>query len=317
MSLSCSAVTGSASSIGYLGPHGTFTEQALLTQPDLAAMEHRLIGSIADVVFATQEGDVDLGFVPIENAIEGSVNVTIDTLAFDTDLLIQREVVIPVVMNVLVRPGVALESVTTVLSHPVADAQCRTWLRENLPDVEMEAARSTAEAVRILAEDRDGDTAAIGTELAAEVYGLDIAAADIEDHPENSTRFVVVARAGVPTATGHDKTSIVIFQRADRPGSLLAILQEFAARAINLTKLESRPTKQTLGDYCFLIDFEGHVSDELVGDCLKNIVAKHGQVKFLGSYPAAGNDAHGARADATEAWTAAETWLTDLRSHLD
>ena len=305
-----------APTIGYLGPRGTFTEQALLTQADLAAMEHRLIDTIADVVFATHEGDVDMGFVPIENAIEGSVNVTIDTLAFDTDLLIQREVIIPIVMNVLVRPGTTLDTVTTVLSHPVADAQCRIWLRANLPDAHMEAARSTAEAVRILAEGRDEATAAIGTALAAEVYGLEVAAADIEDHPENSTRFVAIARESVPAATGHDKTSIVIFQRADRPGSLLAILQEFAARSINLTKLESRPTKQTLGDYCFLIDFEGHVADELVGDCLKNIVAKHGHVKFLGSYPAAGADAHGARADATEAWTSAESWLADLRTHL-
>jgi prephenate dehydratase len=313
-------VTETASSgaptIGYLGPRGTFTEQALLTQTDLAAMDHRLIDTIADVVFATHEGSIDMGFVPIENAIEGSVNVTVDTLAFDTDLLIQREVIIPVVMNVLVRPGTSLDSVTTVLSHPVADAQCRTWLRANLPDVYMEAARSTAEAVRILAEDRDDATAAIGTALAAEVYDLEIAATDIEDHPENSTRFVAVARRGVPVATGHDKTSIVIFQRTDRPGSLLAILQEFAARSINLTKLESRPTKQTLGDYCFLIDFEGHVADELVGDCLKNIVAKHGHVKFLGSYPAAGADAHEARADADEAWSDAETWLAELRSHL-
>ncbi len=303
-------------SIGYLGPRGTFTEQALLTQPDLAAMEHRLLDSIADVVFATDEGEVDMGFVPIENAIEGSVNVTIDTLAFDTDLLIQREVIIPVVMNVLVRAGVTLDSVTTVLSHPVADAQCRTWLRKNLPHAHMEAARSTAEAVRVLAEERDGTTAAIGTALAADVYGLDIVASDIEDHPENSTRFVAVSRSGVPPATGHDKTSIVVFQRADRPGSLLAILQEFAARSINLTKLESRPTKQALGDYCFLIDFEGHLADEMVGDCLKNLVAKHGQVKFLGSYPTAGADAHDVRADAHEAWTAAENWLTEHRQHL-
>jgi prephenate dehydratase len=299
--------------VGYLGPAGTFTEQALSTQPDLLAGEVVEIGSIPDVLAATEAGEVDLGFVAIENSIEGTVNVTQDTLAFDADLLIQREVVIPVHLNLLGRPGSTLAGIATVVSFPHATAQCRAFLTERLPGVLAQAANSTAEAARLLAERDDLDTAAIGTARAAEVYGLEVLAAGIEDHPENATRFVVVARDGVPRPTGHDKTSIVVFQRADAPGSLLAILQEFAARNINLSKLESRPTKKGLGDYCFLIDLEGHVDDEVVGDALRTLRAKQHDVKFLGSYPAAGEEGPDVRREAVEAWRDADTWLQSLR----
>jgi len=250
--------------VGFFGPVGTFTEQALYTQPDLTTGEVVALPSIYEVLAAVESGEVDLGFAPIENAIEGSVNVTIDTLAFESDLLIEREVVIPVSLCLMVVPGVRLDEITTVFSFPHAIAQCRGFVRKNLPEgVDSRPSNSTADAARELAESGDRHAAAIGPARAAEVYGLEVLAADIEDHPDNSTRFVAVAREGIPAATGHDKTSIVVFQRADAPGSLLAILQEFAARAINLVKLESRPTKRGLGDYCFLIDLEGHLSDEL------------------------------------------------------
>ncbi len=304
----------SETTVGYLGPEGTFTEQALLTQPDLAAARHVLCRSHSDVLFGTQEGDVDLGFCAIENSIEGTVNVVQDTLAFDADLLIQREVVIPISMNLLVVPGMTLSDVKQVISYPHALAQVRTFIRENLPDAETIAANSTADAARLLAESGDPSQGAVGTALAAERYGLDIAVPGIEDHKGNQTRFVVLASEGVPAPTGHDKTSIVVFQRADRPGSLLSILQEFAARSINLTKLESRPTRQGLGDYCFLLDLEGHISDELVADCLKNLKAKQSSVKFLGSYPAAGDHSPTVRAEASAAWVDAEAWVTDLRN---
>lgn len=309
-------MTPSASSelsVGYLGPEGTFTEQAILTQPDLAAAQHVLCRSHSDVLFRTQEGEVTFGFAAIENSIEGTVNVIQDTLAFDADLMIQREVVIPITMNLLVRHGTDLADVKQVISYPHALAQVRTYIRENLPHAETIAANSTADAARMLAEAGEQGQAAVGTALAAERYGLEIAAPGIEDHKGNQTRFVVLAREGIPAPTGHDKTSIVVFQRADRPGSLLAILQEFAARSINLTKLESRPTRQGLGDYCFLLDLEGHISDELVADCLKNLRAKQASVKFLGSYPAAG--AHeSARAEASAAFVDAEAWLDSLRA---
>lgn len=302
--------------VGYLGPEGTFTEQALLTQPDLIAGTTIPLPSIPDVLLATERGDIDLGFAAIENSIEGSVNVTLDLLAFETDLLIQREVVISVQLNLLARPGTALDDITTVVSFPHAAAQCRRFLGEHLPGVAVQAATSTAQAAKALAESGDAHTAAIGTALAAKVYGLEILAGDIEDHPENETRFVVVARDGIPAATGHDKTSIVVFQRADVPGSLLGILQEFSARAINLSKLESRPTKRGLGDYCFLIDLEGHVADELVADCLRDLKSKQADVKFLGSYPAAGEHGESVRRDAEVAWRQADEWLTALRGQV-
>ncbi|WP_334141717.1 prephenate dehydratase [Rhabdothermincola sp.] len=302
--------------VGYLGPAGTFTEEALRTQPDLLQAQLVSIGSIPEVLAATSSGEVDAGFVAIENAIEGSVNVTLDTLAFEAELLIQREVVIAVDLCLLARPGVRIDDVKTVVSFPHATAQCRLFLNRHLPGVQTQASNSTADAARSLAEDGDERTAAIGTARAAEVYGLEVLASNIADHPENATRFVVVAREGIPPRTGHDKTSIVVFQRADVPGSLLSILQEFAARAINLSKLESRPTKRGLGDYCFLIDLEGHIDDELVADALRNLKSKQHDVKFLGSYPAAGEHGPEVRREAEVAWRAADEWVAALRAQV-
>jgi prephenate dehydratase len=299
--------------IGFLGPPGTFTEQALLSQDDLAAMDLVPLASIPDVLAATEAGEVDLGFVPVENAIEGTVNVTLDTLAFDMSLLVQREVVLTIDLHLLVRPGTKLEDVHTVVSMPMATAQVRGYLGRELPKITTVAANSTAEAARLVAADGGEGMAAVGPSHAAELYGLDVLAAGIEDHPDNATRFVVVAPHGVPAPTGHDKTTIVCFQRVDQPGSLLAMLQEFAARAINLSKLESRPTKKGLGDYCFIIDLEGHVADELVADCLRDLKAKTLDVKFLGSYPAAGEHGASLRRDAEAAWREADTWVNDLR----
>jgi prephenate dehydratase len=299
--------------IGFLGPFGTFTEQALLTQPDFAAGDLVPLPTILDVLTATATGDVDLGFVPIENSIEGTVNVTLDTLAFDANLLVQREVVINVQMDLMAAPGTALADVHTVVSIPVASAQVRGFLARELPGVRVEAANSTAEAAELVATGHEG-WAAVGPALAGKLYGLDSLAEDIEDHPDNQTRFVAVARAGLPAPTGHDKTTIVCFQQVDRPGSLLAILQEFAARAINLVKLESRPTKKGLGNYCFIIDLEGHVADEVVGDCLREVRAKAAEVRFLGSYPAAGQHGESLRREADAAWREADSWLAEVRA---
>lgn len=305
-----------ATTVGYLGPPGTFTEQALLTQPDLAAAELVPYATMAEVLHATESGAVDIGFVAIENSIEGTVNVTSDTLAFDVDVLIQREVVIPIQQHLMGVPGSVLSGIAEVVSIPHATAQARQFLQRELPTVITRAANSTAEAARQVAEAGDPKVAAIGNELAASIYGLDLLATDIEDHPENQTRFVAVAPSLVPAPTGHDKTSLVVAQRADRPGSLLAILQEFAARSINLTRLESRPTKKSLGDYCFLLDLEGHVADDVVADCLRALQTKHAEVKFLGSYPSAAAHGPTARAELDEAEREAAAWLSEIRGRI-
>jgi prephenate dehydratase len=303
--------------VAYFGPAGTFTEEALLSQADLAAGKRTPHGSVPEVIAAVERGDVDGGVVPIENMIEGSVSVTLDTLAFDSELLIQREIDLPVSLNLCAPPGVGLADIRTVTSFPHAVAQCRGWLGNKLPDAETRASHSTSDAAREVARSKRRDLAAICNALAADLYGLEVLATDIEDHPENETRFVLVGR-GVPAPTGHDKTSIVCFQRQDRPGSLLGILQEFAARDVNLTKLESRPTKQGLGDYCFFIDCEGHVADEVVADALRNLSAKHGAVKFLGSYPVGGPQEAGVekRKAVGKAWKKASAWVDGLRAQI-
>jgi prephenate dehydratase len=222
----------------------------------------------------------------------------------------------PVSLHLLTQPGAALDGITEVRSIPVATAQCRDWLRANLGDVTYRAANSTADAASTAADTGDPAVAAIANRRAAEVYELAIAAEDIESHPENRTRFVLVAADGIPAPTGHDKTSIVVYQQADRPGSLLSILQEFAARSINLTLLLSRPTKTSLGDYCFLLELDGHIADEVVADCLRQLKTKQGDVKFLGSYPAAGDQAPAARSAADTATDDAAGWLDNLRNRI-
>jgi prephenate dehydratase len=310
------AIDWPAHTIAFLGPVGTFSEQALHTQDDLAQAKLVPMPTFSAVLNAVEAGDVEFGFVAIENAIEGTVNVNQDTLAFDVDLLIQREVVLPVHLDLMALPGVTLADVATVWSYPHALAQCRKFLARELPLAEAEASNSTADAARLLAQHDDAHGAAIAPSRAAEVYGLEILEHAIEDHADNATRFVLVARDGIPAATGHDKTSIVVFQRADEPGSLLTILQEFAARGVNLTKLESRPTGRGLGDYCFLIDLEGHLSDEVVADALRSLKAKQADVKFLGAYPMAGEHGPAVRQEVEESQQRATNWLDDLRGRV-
>ncbi|MDP1794405.1 MAG: prephenate dehydratase [Acidimicrobiales bacterium] len=306
--------------IGFLGPHATFTEEALLGEADLASCELIPYGVMTEALAAVERGEVDAAFVPIENAIEGTVNLTLDALIFDHDLLIQREVEKRIVMNLLIPPGLALGDIERVLTLPVAVAQCREWLQANIPEAEFHATNSTADAARIVGERvKAGETcrdAAVGPALSGQLYGLDIAATDIEDHPDNSTRFVLVRPGVIPSPTGHDKTSIVCFQRADVPGSLHGILGQFTARNINLSKLESRPTKSGLGNYCFIIDFEGHIDDEVVFDCLRDLHASLASVKFLGSYPAAGEHGPAIRRDAEASWKSADEWARALRDRI-
>ena len=303
--------------VGFLGPFGTFTEQALRTQADLADGELVPFRTVPDVLDAVEAGDVDLGFVPIENSIEGTVNFTQDALAFDYEVLIEREVVLDIEHCLLAATGTALADITEVLSIPVATAQCHQYLRSNLPDASITPASSTAEAARTLSANPVAGVAAIAPRNAAALYGLEVIAADIADHGANQTRFVLVGKQLVPAPTGHDRTALVVYQRADQPGSLIGILQEFAARRINLSNLLSRPTKRGgLGDYCFILYADGHIADELMADVMRSLHSKQGAVKFLGSYPAAGEHAHSSREHADARWREADDWVESIRANV-
>jgi len=306
--------------IGFLGPEGTFTEEALLSETAYAGADITPMASLVDVLESVRTGAVDLGFIPLENAIEGTVRDIIDSLVFDFDLRIQREVVLDIHLHLMAAPGTALADIERVASIPVATAQCRRFLNETLPHAVPVPTNSTADAARLIGQGdpamTERPTAAIAPRLAASLYGLEILVERVEDHPDNQTRFIAVARSGIPAPTGHDRTSIACFQSADHPGSLYAILGHFAARNINLSKLESRPTKQALGDYCFIIDFEGHVADAMVADCLRDLHAELAGVKFLGSYPASGAAGPAIRAQVDESRRQAGEWLDGLRDEV-
>ncbi len=302
--------------VGYLGPPGTFTEEALLAHPESPDWVPVALPTFDDVLGAVSSGEVDRGFVAIENSIEGTVNVTIDSLIFQTDLLIQSEIILDIHLHLMAAEKLPLEKVRTVVSFPHASAQCRGFLARELPGVEVVAANSTADAAAHVGRDRPPATAALAPILSARLYGLEVLAHGVEDHPDNQTRFVVLDRTGVPAPTGHDRTTIVCFQDADRPGNLHGILGQFAAHNINLTKLESRPTKKGLGEYCFIIDLEGHIEDEVVAACLRDLHAQMDRLKFLGSYPAAGPHGPVRREEASRSWHEADEWIAALRAQV-
>jgi len=271
---------------GFLGPPGTFTQEALLHVVDPESAELVYYPTVEEVVLAVEKGEVARGMIPIENSVEGTVNASIDAIGFETEgLLIEREVILAVRLHLLARSGMKVNDVKQVYSMPHATAQCRRWLRENIPDAKVVAANSTAEAAGRVAYE-SADAAAIGPNLAAQLFGLEVIARDVTDHPEAETRFVVVGREAT-APTGRDKTSLIAFIAEDHPGALLEILQEFAGRNINLTKLESRPTKRVLGEYCFFIDLEGHIADDDISAAIAALEPKLARLKNLGSYPRA------------------------------
>ena len=299
-----------ATTIGFLGPEGSFTHEAVTTLGDGRAVA---VATIGDLLADVAAGRLDRALVPIENAIEGTVSATIDGLVFDYDLYIEREVVLPIHLHLLARPGVSLAEVTTVWSYVHALGQCRQFLGSIAATTSQTT--STSQAARLVAESSE-PWAAVGSALAGDLFSLVRVASDIEDHGGNATRFVLVGRSSIAPPSGNDRTTIVCFQDADRPGSLYGILGRFAARDINLTKLESRPTKKGLGDYCFVIEFEGHVADDLVADCLADLQAHLARVKFLGSYPVEGEVAAQRRDEVVAARSHAADWIKDLRSRV-
>lgn len=268
--------------VGYLGPPGTFSEEAL-GHCDLArSAEQRDYPSFAEVFEAVLRGECEAGLLPIENSLEGSISATLDLLVHRPGLRIRREVFLPIRQNLLALPGTALESVEKVLSHPQPLGQCAGWLRAHLPEVPQEVMPSTAEAARQAAA-RPG-CAAIGSRAGAERYRLAILREGIQDGEANVTRFVLVARDD-ERPTGRDRTSLAFSLDRDRPGGLHEVLGVFAARGINLSKIESRPNKQAMGHYIFFLDFEGHRQDPRGSEALAGVLERVHGLHLLGSYP--------------------------------
>ncbi|MFI9580847.1 prephenate dehydratase [Streptomyces sp. NPDC052236] len=296
----------------YLGPEGTFTEAALRTLPEAATRELVPMVSVPAALDAVRNGDAAAALVPIENSVEGGVTATLDELASGRPLMIYREVLLPIAFALLVRPGTKLSDVKTVTGHPVAQPQVRNWLRANLPDALWESAASNADGARLVQEGRYD--AAFAGEFAAVTYGLEPLVTEIHDAENAETRFVLVGRPARPSSpTGADKTSVVIWMGEDHPGALLELLQEFAVRGVNLMLIQSRPTGAGIGNYCFSVDAEGHISDRRVGEALMGLKRICPKVRFLGSYPRAGvapEDVRPLRAGTSDAeFTAASDWL--------
>ncbi|HEV2890241.1 MAG TPA: prephenate dehydratase [Frankiaceae bacterium] len=296
--------------VGYLGPRGTFCEAALRTLPVAARGEPYV--SVADALDAVRRGDVDAALVPFENSVEGSVSSTLDELATGEPLHVTTEVLLPVTFDVLVRPGTSLAGVKRVATHPHAEAQCRAWLRATLPDAVVHPASSTAEAAVDVANGLYD--AAVASPLAGEAYGLVAAAHDV-GASNAVTRFVLVTRPAPPAPpTGTDRTTLVAFIADDHPGALLELLTEFAVRGVNLTRIESRPTGAGLGRYCFSIDCDGHVRDARVGEALSALKRICADVRFLGSYPRAGDAASAPRRGTGDGdFRDAAAWLDAVR----
>jgi prephenate dehydratase len=277
--------------VAFLGPEGTFSEEALFAVVDRREIDPVPMPTIYDCVTAVQDGRVERALVPIENSLEGSVSATLDALVFETDAVeIAGEVIHPITHSLIARRRLSLEQIERVVSHPQASAQCARFLRDRVPGAEVVAAASTADAVRLVAA-ADAPWAALGTRLSAEIYGCEVLLEGVEDHPENETRFVWLGRKDAKEATGPSgrpsKTSIVFWGLSDAPGSLVEVLEEFAKRGVNLSKIESRPRKQGLGRYIFLADLEGAVADEDVQAALGAVARRVGTLRVLGSYPAA------------------------------
>jgi prephenate dehydratase len=271
--------------VAYLGPPGTFSEEAL-GRCDLARGAERLPQpTFADAYEAVLAGGADAALLPVENSLEGSVGAVLDLLVHRPGLLIRRELMLPVEQHLLARAGTELSGIFRVLSHPQPLGQCAAFLRARLSGVPLVPTHSTADAARQVAEGPPG-AAAIGGRVAAERYGLAILAESIQDPGENFTRFVLVARED-EKPTGRDRTSIAFTLDRDRPGGLHEVLGEFASRRVNLSKIESRPTKKTVGHYVFYVDFEGHRADPAGAAALEGVRRKVHVLHLLGSYPRA------------------------------
>lgn len=277
--------------IGYLGPEGTFSQEAgkiyiKKISRDAACRFSTLVPfpTIHDILFAVDREDIEEGIVPVENSIEGTIGVVQDMLVKEVDLKIKDEIILPVHHSLIAKKVIDFKAVTEVISHPQPIEQCRAWIRKNMSHAKIMMSSSTADAAKQVSLSSKGTMCAIGSKGLAKLYGLKVLKKDITDYSDNMTRFVVLAKTD-HKKTGRDKTSIVFSAIADRPGGLYNILGEFASRNINLTKIESRPSKKALGDYFFFVDMAGHRKDALVAEAISGLMNKVAFLKILGSYP--------------------------------
>ncbi len=269
--------------IAYLGPPGTFSDEAL-SRCDLAqGAEAVPFATFPEAYEAALAGEVDAALLPIENSLEGSITAVLDLFVHRPGLRIRREVLLPVRQYLLAPAGVRIEDVKKVLSHPQPLGQCARFLRDKLPGAVLEATRSTTDAAAKVAAG-EPDAAAIGSRAAAPRYGLAVLAEDIQDAGENLTRFVLVSRED-EAPTGTDRTSIAFTLPRDRPGGLYEVIGEFARRNLNLSKIESRPTRMAIGHYVFFLDFEAHRRDPAGAEALAGVLARVDRLHLLGSYP--------------------------------
>lgn len=303
--------------ISFLGPRGTFAEAALRTLTIAQGAELLPAASVHAALGMVRAGESDLALVPIENSVEGAVTLTLDELTNGSPLVIVDEAVLPVQFSLVAPDGVALADIHRIATHPHAHAQVMGWLRANLPEAVVLPALSTAGAAAALLEVPRPFDAAIAQAIAAEIYGLAILADDIGDTKDATTRFVLVSKPGaMPDPTGGDKTTLSLFMRADHPGALLAILTEFSVRGVNMTRIESRPTRRALGDYFFSVDIEGHVADARVAEALMGLHRICLDVRYLGSYPRHDGKAPVLRQGVTDAdFAEATQWLGQLKGN--
>ena len=316
------------STYSYLGPIGTFTELALAQVPEATGSTWRAVSHVQDAIDDVLSGASVGAVIPVENSIEGGVSATLDALAADAKIRIVGEYLVPVTFDLVARPGTKLADVHTVATHPVAYAQTRKWLLANLPGHAHLPATSTAAAAADLIADQNGlgkpgsANAAVSAPSIVRHYAVEVLASNIGEYEHAQTRFIQIALQGslagnLPAPTGADKTSVIVELPEDRPGALLEMLEQFATRGVNLTRIESRPIGDRLGRYRFNIDAEGHVADSAVAEALKGLHRFSPRVIFLGSYARADREASvhtGNNSD--EAFAAAEVWLAALsRKH--
>lgn len=302
-----------AEAYAYLGPEGTFTEAALLQVPGAETARRVPASTVRSALDAVRSGSVDAAMVPIENSVEGGVSATLDAIAVGEPLRILREELVPITFVLAVRQGATLGAVRRIATHGHAWAQCRNWVDAHVRDAEYFPSSSTAAAAYGLGAD-DSYDAAICSPLVAERLGLAVLARDIGDIADAVTRFVLVGRPdALPRRTGADKTTLVIPLPEDHPGALMQILDQFAARGVNLSRIESRPTGQFLGDYFFSVDADGHVEDARVADALKGLHRISPGLRFLGSYARADRRSPAVeRHTSDDAFGAADAWLGEI-----